>query len=182
MRIGETGILEKINAELFNNLQDPEKRLEAQAKMREATQPLSAPKFAELALDKLDASFKYLLSLPETDGCIAAVGFCFGGTYAFQFAAHEPRLKSAVVFYGHEPKPGTEIEKISCPVLAFYGEKDTTLVSALPELKAEMKKYGKKFSSKVYPNTGHAFFNDTNARAYDKNSAEDSWRRTLEFL
>jgi carboxymethylenebutenolidase len=45
-----------------------------------------------------------------------------------------------------------------------------------------MKRAGKDFTYKVYPNCGHAFFNDTNELTYNKDAAEDSWARTLEFL
>jgi carboxymethylenebutenolidase len=52
----------------------------------------------------------------------------------------------------------------------------------LPAFKELMQKHNKNFTAVVYPNTGHAFFNDTNARMYDKKSAEDAWKKTLVFL
>ena len=55
-------------------------------------------------------------------------------------------------------------------------------VSALPELTEAMKKYNKKFESVVYPNCGHAFFNDTNPNRYNKEAATDAWSKTLAFL
>jgi carboxymethylenebutenolidase len=45
-----------------------------------------------------------------------------------------------------------------------------------------MAKQGKKFEAVVYPNVGHAFFNDTNTRMYDAHAAKDSWKRALAFL
>ena len=41
---------------------------------------------------------------------------------------------------------------------------------------------GVDFESHVYPDAGHAFFNDTNAHAYRPEVAADAWARSLEFL
>jgi carboxymethylenebutenolidase len=38
------------------------------------------------------------------------------------------------------------------------------------------------FTAQIYPGVGHAFFNDTNPRAYDAPSAEDAWQRALAFF
>jgi len=46
----------------------------------------------------------------------------------------------------------------------------------------KMKEYRKNFEYHVYPDTGHAFFNNTNPATYNKEAAEDSWKRTLDFL
>ena len=42
-----------------------------------------------------------------------------------------------------------------------------------------MDEAGVDFTPVVYPGTGHAFFNDTNAWTYDGDAAEDAWTRTL---
>ncbi len=38
------------------------------------------------------------------------------------------------------------------------------------------------FESVVYPQTGHAFFNDTNPRMYNDAAAKDALTKTLAFL
>jgi carboxymethylenebutenolidase len=75
-----------------------------------------------------------------------------------------------------------EIPRIDCPVLAFYGDQDTGLIQSLPKLKEDMTKSGKNFEAVVYPNAGHAFFNDTNARMYNPAAAKDAWEKVLTFL
>jgi carboxymethylenebutenolidase len=117
----------------------------------------------------------------RVDGNIGVIGFCFGGTYTFQLAIHDERIKAAVVFYGHPPEEG-EIPNIHCPILAFYGDQDANLMQTLPALKENMGKHGKSFEAVVYPGVGHAFFNDTNARAYNREVADDAWKKTLAFL
>jgi carboxymethylenebutenolidase len=55
-------------------------------------------------------------------------------------------------------------------------------MSTLPELKENMKAAGVNYEAVVYPNCGHAFFNDTNKFAYNQEAATDAWQRTLRFL
>ncbi len=179
--LSETGIFEKISPSIFADFQDPEKRHDAQARMREAMQPILTPEYAQHAIAELKAAFEELLALPSSNGNVGVVGFCFGGSYSFHLAAHEPRLKAAVPFYGQPPSED-EIAQITCPVLAFYGEEDTALIGSLPELRERMAKYNKNFTAEVYEKTGHAFFNDQNPKAYNKEAAQDAWKKTLSFF
>src|SRR5471032_1886047 len=43
------------------------------------------------------------------------------------------------------------------------------------EFDSRLKALGKSVEMRVYPDTGHAFFNDTRPQAYNKTAAEDSW-------
>jgi carboxymethylenebutenolidase len=67
-------------------------------------------------------------------------------------------------------------------VRAFYGEQDERLITGLPEVKQRMSEAGVDFEATVYPGTGHAFFNDTNAHAYDAEAAGDAWRKVNTFF
>lgn len=179
--LSETGILEQIDQNIMKEVMDPEKRAEAQKKMRAAMAPIQAPEFAAQTLVKLQTAFQYLKNINFCTGKVAVLGFCFGGTYAYSLATEEADLSAAVIFYGHAPQPIDKIEKINCPVLVFNGQRDENLMKQLPEVKAASEKYGKNFEFHEYPNTGHAFFNDTNV-TYVKDSAEDAWKKTLAFL
>lgn len=164
------------------DLFDPEKRSQAQPKMRALTAPIQSPEFAQKTIAKLKNCFDYLYNQPATRHNVAVCGFCFGGSYSYSLAVNESRLKAAVPFYGHASNEVSELKKISCPVLAFYGENDENLVGTLEELKKNMKVAGVNFEAIVYPNCGHAFFNDTNKFTYNQAAATDAWRRTLQFL
>jgi carboxymethylenebutenolidase len=177
-----TGVIEKMSPRLFADLQNPAKRHQAQIEMRDALQPLLTPEFAEAALAKLKAAFKYLTIHSQCDGNIGAIGYCFGGTCAFQLAIHEPMLVAAVIYYGQPPRPIENVEKIKAPIMAFYGKKDQSLMAVLAELEQAMERYNKDFSSVVYPDAGHAFANSTNVATYDKAAAEDAWSKALDFL
>jgi carboxymethylenebutenolidase len=167
---------------IFDEMQDPATRDEAQKKMREITAPIHAPEFGEKTLARLEECVKYLVEDSHvTTEEVGVVGFCFGGTYSLALAALDPRITAAVSFYGH-PLKEEKISDLNCPILAFYGDQDSALLESLPAFRGQMKKHNKDFTAVVYPDTGHAFFNDTNARRYDKKSAEDAWDKTLKFL
>ncbi len=178
--ISQTGITEKIDQSILAEVANPATRDEAQKKMRAAMSPIMSEEFGRETVERLRICFDYLkqCGLPK----IAVMGFCFGGTYSYSLAASEPALAAALPFYGHAPQKEEELGKISCPVMAFYGEKDTALVQGLPHLEASMKRLNKDFRYKVYPNAGHAFMNDTNPVTYNKEAAEDAWEKALQFL
>ena len=125
--------------------------------------------------------FDYLKGNAAVAGRIAVTGFSFGGTYAWSLAVHEPALKAAVPFYGHANFSVDEFHHIGCPVLAFYGERDTRLIEKLPEVEVSLQEAGISFDSVIYPNAGHAFFN-RNPKAYNEAAATDAWNRSLAFL
>jgi carboxymethylenebutenolidase len=176
-----TGILEKFAEQnLIEDMRNPKMRAEAQIKMRLAMAPISTPEFAQDSIEKLQSCFKYLQKLNIAK--IAILGFCFGGSYAWSFAASRPDLAAAVAFYGHAPTEEGDLEKIKCPVLAFYGEKDLNLMKDLPKLQTALKNLEKDVEFVVYPSTGHAFFNNTNPATYDQIAAEDAFSKTLNFL
>jgi len=176
------GTLEKMTPEINVKLFDPEKRHEVQPLLREAMAPMQQPEFAEHTLAKLRACVDYLLAHERVNGNIGVLGFCFGGTYSFQLAAHDDRIKAAVPFYGRVPQPADVAARISCPILNFDGARDEGVMAQVPELEAAMKQQSKDYTHIVYPDAGHAFFNDTNTRAYNPAAAKDAWGKTLVFL
>ena len=175
------GLLAILTPQLQQDLFDPEKRNEVQPKLRAAMQPTMQPEYATGTLATLTACVDYLLADKHVNGEVGVLGFCFGGTYAFHLAAHDPRIKLAVPFYG-QPPTEAEIPNIMCPMLAFYGDQDANLMQSLPAFKENMAKAGKSFETVVYPGAGHAFFNDTNPRAYNREAADDAWKKALAFL
>ena len=173
-------IFKDVKPGLFERVNDEETRDDAQKELREILTPINSKEFADMTRKKLKAVFDYLKD--RSKGKIAVLGFCFGGTYSFQFAVDEEELSGCVVFYGHAPGPISQVANIPCPVLAFYGEEDLNLVKALPGIKLSMEEYKKKFDFIVYPNTGHAFFNNENVRMYREGPAKDAWVRSIKYL
>ncbi|MFI5258592.1 MAG: dienelactone hydrolase family protein [Candidatus Limnocylindrales bacterium] len=96
-------------------------------------------------------------------------------------ACQEPELSAAVVLYGTTP-PTELVAKVRCPVLAFYGSRDTSVNAGIPAFADGMRAAGKPFESHVYEGAGHGFFNDCQPRFFDLDSSRDAFARMLTFL
>ena len=145
--------------------------------------PMTTKEFAERTAAKLAASFEYLIQHPQVNDSIEAFSdFALAARTAFILPQKNHVSRLALFFTDKGQISLKSAANIACPVLDFNGEKDERLMALLPVLSETMKKYGKEFTSVVYPNCGHAFFNDTRKDAYDKAAAEDSWKKSLEFL
>ena len=179
--LSDAGITPEVGAHLdaLRNEPDEEKRLVGQALLREKLATAHAPAFAAEAVTKLRLVVDAFAAEPGIGGRIAVTGFCFGGTYTFALAAADPRLRAAIPFYGSAPD---DVSRIACPVLALYGEDDPRIMAGLPRTRAALADAGVAVAEKIYPGARHAFFNDTNATAYDPAAAGDAWLRTLAFL
>lgn len=141
-----------------------------------------APEQRGHLLSTLQAAATYLREeQPETRGQrIAVVGFCVGGTLAAHLACRDAELAAAVIFYG-SPPPSEEIPNIRCPVAGFYGGRDTRITGQVPAFTEAMRAAGKRFEPRIYPDAGHAFFNDSRP-SYDVAAARDAFPRLLGFL
>ncbi len=180
--LSDAGVTPEIGLELFEMMNDPDeqRRTVNQPRLREGFAASRAPEFAAGAIAKLTAVVDALEQENGVDGRIGVLGFCFGGSFSFSLAEVDPRVKAAVPFYG-SAEPG-EVASIHCPILAFYGDQDARLIDALPAIEKAVADAGVDFEAKVYPDAGHAFFNDTNPNSFDPAAAGDAWGRSLEFL
>lgn len=180
--LSDHGITEDLTAGLGEALFDPERRNEVQPTLRKLMAPLGNPGFAESTVQRVRSCFDLLFDDKAVNGRVGIIGFCFGGSYSFSLAVHEPRLKASVPFYGHADFDVADLKRIKASVLAFYGENDENLMKSLPDLTTRMADAGVGFTAKVYPDASHAFFNDTNRFAYNEQAATDAWGKTLTFL
>jgi carboxymethylenebutenolidase len=102
----------------------------------------------------LDAAADYGKHIPSGDGKIASVGFCWGGTKSFAFAAHRRDLSAAFVFYGSGP---ADVSTITAPVYGFYAGNDARIGATVPATITAMKAAGKKYQPVTYDGAGHGF-------------------------
>ncbi|MFT3866413.1 MAG: dienelactone hydrolase family protein [Solirubrobacterales bacterium] len=181
--LSEAGTTPEVGEELQAIIgdMDDEVRAREQPRLRAAFAPNGSPEFAARATKKLVKVLDALEQEPGVDGRLGVVGFCFGGSYAFELAVVDSRIRASVPFYG-SPPTADKMGSIECPVFALYGEEDVNLVDDLPELKAGMEKAGVDFRVKVYDHAGHAFFNDQNERQGEPEAAADAWPRVLAFF
>jgi carboxymethylenebutenolidase len=132
----------------------------------------------------LRGAIQYLLSHEATTGDkVGTVGFCMGGALSLYAASKNEQVGACVVFYGIHPNVKPDLANLRAPVLGIYAERDqSTPPEVVHDLEQKLKALGKSVEMHIYPNVGHAFFNDTRPDVYEARSAEDAWRRTIEFL
>jgi carboxymethylenebutenolidase len=133
----------------------------------------------------LKAAADYAAKLPASNGKVAVAGFCWGGAQAFRFAADDPDLKAAFVFYGTPPASAGEFAKINCPVYGFYAGNDARVTQTVPQAAEQMKAARKSYQPVTYEGAGHGFMRAgeaPDATGANKNARDQAWNRWKELL
>ena len=120
------------------------------------------------------------MKLPRANGKSATIGFCDGGGQSFRFAALNPEVNGAVVYYG-TPPTDEEMAKIKAPVIGFYGENDARVTSTVAPTTEKMEKLGKVYEPHVYAKTTHSFLY-FQEMAGNPAATNDAWPRTIAFF
>jgi carboxymethylenebutenolidase len=133
------------------------------------------------ATNELVKAADYLASRSEVAGRgIGAIGFCMGGGLALNLACESPHIRAAAPFYGGNPTPIDKVQNLHGPLFAVYAANDNFAgESVRRQLDEALKQHGIAHEIEVYPDTDHAFFNDTRAEVYNREAAEDAWKRAL---
>lgn len=145
-------------------------------KARELFQKLDQTKTQE---DFVNAA-QYLKKLPEGNGKVGAVGFCYGGGISNFLATRLPDLDAAVPFYGRQPEVA-DVPKIKAPLLIHYAGVDERINAGWPAYETALKAAGTQYEAHIYANAQHGFNNDTTPR-FDEKAAALSWKRTIDFF
>lgn len=112
---------------------------------------------------------------------IGMTGFCFGGGITWRAATQIPELKAAVAWYG-PPPPLEDVPNIEAAVLGIYSDDpDDFANEGREELEAALQEAGVTYEIKVYPDTQHAFHNDTGQR-YNEEQALAAWQDMLAWF
>ncbi len=145
-------------------------------KARELFQKLDQAKTREDFVAAADV----LKKLPDGNGKVGVVGFCYGGGIANFLATRLPDLGGAVPFYGGQPSD-EEAAKIKAPLLLQYAGKDERINAGWPKYEAALKAAKVNYQAFIYPDVQHGFNNDTTPR-YDAAAAKLAWDRTVTFF
>jgi carboxymethylenebutenolidase len=102
-------------------------------------------------------------------------GFCFGGGITWRAVTQIPSLTAAAPYYG-PPPPLDQVPNIKAAVFAVYSDDPSDFANkGRDDLKAALEAAGVTFEFKVYPNTQHAFNNDTGPR-YNEAASLAAWK------
>ena len=98
--------------------------------------------FQKLDKTKTQADFleaaKHLKKLPQGNGKVGAVGFCYGGGIVNYLATQLPDLAAGVPFYGAQPS-AEDAAKIKAPLLIHYAGIDERINAGWPAYEAALK-------------------------------------------
>ncbi|QFY42749.1 dienelactone hydrolase family protein [Candidatus Methylospira mobilis] len=140
----------------------------------------------EQVLSDLDAAVVWADEHGGDPGRLGITGFCWGGRITWLYAAHQPRLKAGVAWYGRlvgehtalTPRYPIDVAgELKAPVLGLYGGQDQGIpLDTVKQLRAALKTAGSASEIQVYPDAPHAFYADYRP-SYHKASAEDGWQR-----
>jgi carboxymethylenebutenolidase len=143
-------------------------------------------------MSDLDATVAYAKKTGKGDtGKLGITGFCWGGRIVWLYAAHNPQLKAGVAWYGRLVGNATELQpkhpidmaaQLKAPVLGLYGGKDQGIpLDTIEKMRAAIQAASGKSEIIVYPEAGHGFNADYRP-GYDKQAAQDGWRRLQEWF
>jgi carboxymethylenebutenolidase len=139
----------------------------------------------ELAVrDSIDA-LKTLRDLPEVaqaGGRAGVLGFCLGGTLAYQVAVQgDPDV--AVCYYGSGiPDALEQGEQITCPVLFHFGGQDPYIPREQVDRVCDFADSHPNMECHVQEDAGHAFDNHEAPMFHQPEPAARAWEITKDFL
>jgi carboxymethylenebutenolidase len=132
--------------------------------------------------DDVEAALQALKGLPEVDGRVGVIGFCFGGTLAYLLATRA-EADAVVSFYG-SGVPGAlgALDAVRSPLQFHFGGSDDYIpredVAAVERAVAGRDRT----EIHVQEDGGHAFHNRKAPMFYQPEPAERAWRLTEGFL
>ena len=148
----------------------------------------------EQVMDDLDACVAWAATQGGDVSKLGITGFCWGGRITWLYAAHNPRVKAGVAWYGRLNGPVSALNprhaidlagQLKAPVLGLYGSADTGIpVTAVEKMQAALatgNAAAKRSSIHVYPNAPHAFHADYRP-SYREAEAKDGWQRMLRWF
>lgn len=146
----------------------------------------------------LDATVAWAAAHGGNVDKLGVTGFCWGGRQTWLYAAHNPKVKAGVAWYGRlvgEPSelmprnPVDVAAQLKGPVLGLYGGADTGIpLDTIDKMKEALAKAAQQGNAAakasqfvVYPDAPHAFHADYRP-SFRKEAAEDGWKRALAWF
>lgn len=142
-----------------------------------------AQKYGSSAGGNLFSVYDALKKQPDAKPKVGCVGFCFGGRMSLFLGINRP-LDAVCTFYGGGMQAlFDQIHKLKAPVLALFGDADVSIpAGTIEKFRGLLEKNGNVSEIKVYPDSGHAFFRDSDPQAYRPAASQDAWIRAKAFF
>jgi carboxymethylenebutenolidase len=125
---------------------------------------------------------EYLLGLPAlTSTNLAVIGFSLGAFFALDLSCRRPQdIRAVVIFYG--TRPG-DYAPARAAYLGHFAESDEyETASEVKQLEESLRSADRPVTFYTYSGTGHWFFENDRADAYNAQAAALAWGRSVEFL
>jgi carboxymethylenebutenolidase len=140
----------------------------------------------------LDAAIAWAASTGSGDPArVAVTGFCWGGRITWLYAAHNPKLRTAVAWYGRLTGQPTELQPrypidvvtdLKAPVLGLYGEKDQGIpLEDVEKMRAALAAAKQPSEIVVFPEAPHGFHADYRP-SFREAAAKDAWAQCLAWF
>lgn len=112
---------------------------------------------------RMESAIEILLSRPEVDGRLAAVGYCLGGMIVLEYARSGSTVSGVVSVHGNlETTSRAERSSIRARILVCHGALDPHVpMSQVAGFADEMKNAGADYQLIVYGNAMHGFTHET---------------------
>jgi carboxymethylenebutenolidase len=142
-------------------------------------------------LSDLDAAAAWAADNGGDPERLGVMGFCRGGRDTWLYAAHNPKLKVAVAWYGPVAGPTSAIQPhtplelagaLKCPLLGLYGGKDASIrPDDVQAAAAKARAAGQTVEIVYYPDAPHGFAADYRP-SYRADDAASGWQRALDWF
>ncbi len=161
---------------------------ETKPERRALMEPLMANR--KRIVERMQSAFDAVIQQPgAVADQVAALGYCFGGLCALDFARSGANLKGAVSFHGRLSAPeSTTPAKITSKLLVHHGYDDPLVPKAqVEDFAKEMDAQKVDWQVHLYGGVQHSFTNPKAHDAemglfYDEKADHRSWQTTTQFL
>ncbi|MCP9849993.1 dienelactone hydrolase family protein [Cyanobium sp. Morenito 9A2] len=137
-------------------------------------------------LADLDATVAWAEGQGGDTSRLGITGFCWGGRITWLYAAHNPRLKAGVAWYGRLVGTATPLQprfpidlaaELKAPVLGLYaGDDDGIPLDSVQRMQAALKAAGSPSRIEVFPGAPHGFHADYRP-TFRAEAAAAGWQR-----
>jgi carboxymethylenebutenolidase len=138
-------------------------------------------------MDDLDATVAWAADSGEGDvSRLGITGFCWGGRITWLYAAHNPKLKAGVAWYGRLVGTATDQQPfypldlaagLKAPVLGLYADQDDGIpLETVEQMRQALGAADSPSRIEVFPETPHGFHADYRP-TYRPEAARAGWQR-----